>query len=158
MSIDPITADTLDELLQAILDQDDPRRAMNEWKQAFKLLQKTDLPAGRVGAIVGMRDAKGLAGLIDQLRDPAVAAAAAGPDAPDADTCRKALAAFRKRAKFTRLDDESKLGRGPFSKGGDVSLGAVTPPTEWPEAVWQELVRQGKLRYLGHGMYEVAKA
>jgi hypothetical protein len=144
----------LDELLAAIRGYDDPRRAAGEWKQAYRLLGNTPLPAGKVAGVVGMRDVAGLASLIDQLRDPAAAAPAA--DAPSEDTCRKALQAFRKRLSLTVLDEESKLGRGPLTKGG-TGMAAIVPPGEWPEPVWLELVRQGKLRYTGHGLYELAK-
>ncbi len=89
--------------------------------------------------------------LIEQLRAPEPAAPA---DVPDKDTCRKALKTFRKRLSLTVLDEESKLGRGPLSKGAADSA-AIVPPNEWPESVWQELVRQGKLRYIGHRLYEL---
>ncbi|MBL7134141.1 MAG: hypothetical protein ISS78_08585 [Phycisphaerae bacterium] len=67
------------------------------------------------------------------------------------------MKAFRKRVTVTRLDDESKLGRGPLSKGASSGSLAITPPIEWPDAVWRELVRQGKLRDAGHGLYELVK-
>jgi len=155
MSPDADTLDKLEEQLAAIRRYDDPRRAATEWKQVYRLLQATPLPAGRVNGVVGMRDVAGLETLLDQLRAPAAAPAA--EDAPDADTCRKALQAFRKRLSLTVLDEESKLGRSPLTKGSDASVAAIVPPTEWPGAVWQELVRQGKLRYIGHGFYELAK-
>ena len=31
----------------------------------------------------------------------------------------------------------------------------IPPPTPHPQAVWDELVRQGKLRRAGHGLYEL---
>jgi hypothetical protein len=154
MAGDPTTVAKLDELMTAIQGYDDPRRAGSQWKQVYRLLQNTDLPPGRVTGVVGMRDVPGLAALIDQLRAPAPPPAAA--DAPSEDTCRKAMHAFRKRLALTVLDEDSKLGRGPLSKGGGAAA-AIVPPNEWPEAVWQELVRQGKLRYIGHGFYELAK-
>ena len=155
MSPDAIDVTKLDELLAAIRGFDDPRRAAGEWKQVYRLLQKTDLPAAGVSSTVGMRDVARLVELIGQLRAPADAAPAA--DAPDAETCRRALRAFRKRASLTRLDDESKLGRGPLSKGAGADATAIVPPTEWPDSVWRELVRQGKLRDIGHGLYELGK-
>jgi hypothetical protein len=153
MTSDPTTLAKLDELLAALRGYDDPRRAAGEWKQVYKLLQKTDLPAGRVTGVVGMRDVAGLAALIDQLRAPAAAV-----EAPDAETCRKALQAFRKRLSLTVLDEQSKLGHSPLTKGADSGVpAALVPPKEWPESVWQELVRQGRLRYIGHGFYELPK-
>jgi len=144
----------LDELLAAIKTYDDPRRAAAEWKRVYAAFQKAGVEPRRFQAIVGMRNVVGLADLIEQFRTPD---AAPTEDIPDAETCKRALRTFRKRAKFTRLDDESKLGGGALTKGGDERLGAISPPVEFPDAVWAELVRQGKLRYLGDGMYELPK-
>ena len=65
-----------------------------------------------------------------------------------------ALKAFKKRLKLTALDEDSRLGRGPFS-GGPQGVFAITPPSQFPREVWEELVRQGKLRNSGHGLYEL---
>ena len=67
---------------------------------------------------------------------------------------KRALKAFKKRLKLTRADDESRLGYGPMSGGGGSSIVAITPPNQYPKAVWDELVRQGKLKFAGQGMYE----
>ena len=155
MTGDPTTLAALGKLLAAIRACDDPRRATDEWKQAYRLLQKTPLPADRVGDVVGMRDAAGLTALLDELQRPAVAAALA--DAPSKEVCARALQAFRKRFSLTVLDEESKLGRNPLTKGAKSTIAGIIPPSEWPEPVWQELVRQGKLRHVGHGFYEPAK-
>jgi hypothetical protein len=155
MSADPAILTGLDELVSAIRAFADPRRAGDQWKQAFKLLQKAGLPPGRINAVVGMRDPDALAELVDSLRAPAEEAAP-GDGAPDQATCRRALQAFRKRLALTVLDEESTLGRGPLSKGANASA-AIVPPREWPDEVWQELVRQGKLKCVGHGLYERVK-
>ena len=149
----PTTLTKLDELMAAIRGYDDPRRASGEWKQVYRLLQKTEIPHGRITGIVGMRDMPGLTAMIDQLRAPASADTA---DVPGEDICKRALRAFRKRSAMTILDEESKLGRGPLSKGSAADA-AIVPPKEWPKSVWEELVCQGKLRYIGHGFYELAK-
>ncbi len=157
MASDPTTLTTLtklDELMAAIGGYDDPRRAGAEWKQVFKLLQSTELPSGRVNGVVGMRDMAGLAEMIEQLRAPAPIDT---EDVPDPEICKKALRAFRKRLSLTVLDEQSKLGRSPLTKGSSKGLEAVVPPSEWPDAVWQELVRQGKLRYITQGLYALAK-
>mgnify|MGYP006969350983 CR=1 FL=1 len=70
---------------------------------------------------------------------------------------KKAYQAFKKRLKLTRLDDESRLGRGAMSGGGKSSIEAIQPPNQYPKAVWDALVQQGKLRYAGQGMYEIAR-
>lgn len=77
-------------------------------------------------------------------------------EAPLSEELKKALKAFRKRLKLTRLDYESRLGYGPMSKGGDSGITAIPPPNQFPAAVWDELVRQGKLKYVGQGLYELA--
>lgn len=68
---------------------------------------------------------------------------------------KKALKAFKKRLKLTRLDDESRVGHGPMSSGGKSGVVAIQPPNQYPRAVWQELVKQGKLRPSREGMYEL---
>lgn len=78
-----------------------------------------------------------------------------GGDIPP-EELKKAYKAFKKRLKLTRLDDESRLGRGAMSGGGKSSIQAIQPPHQYPKAVWDELVRQGRLRHVGHGLYEPA--
>jgi hypothetical protein len=80
---------------------------------------------------------------------------AALPSGPDSAQLKNALRAFKKRLKLTRLDDESRLGHGAMSSGGQSGIVAIPPPTRYPQAVWDELVRQGKLRRAGHGLYEL---
>jgi hypothetical protein len=69
---------------------------------------------------------------------------------------RTAMKAFKKRLKLTRLDDESRLGHGAMTSGGRSGIVAIAPPARYPQPVWDELVRQGKLRRAGHGLYELA--
>ena len=81
--------------------------------------------------------------------------AAPQPGTPDNDTLRDALKAFKKRLKLARLDDESSLGRGPMSSGKSSSIVAITPPHQYPRAVWDALVAQGRLKYAGQGLYQL---
>ena len=81
---------------------------------------------------------------------------AALPDGIDNAQLKNALKAFKKRLKLARLDDESRLGHGATSSGGRSGIVAIAPPTRYPQAVWGELVRQGKLRRAGQGLYELA--
>jgi len=69
---------------------------------------------------------------------------------------KSAMKAFKKRLKLTALDDDSRLGRGPFS-GGATGVFAIRPPDQFPQEVWKELHRQGKLRDSGNGLYELPK-
>ncbi len=71
------------------------------------------------------------------------------------DELKAALKAFKKRLKLTQLDDQSRIGRGPMSGGHTSGIMAITPPDQFPQAVWDELARQGKLKKAGSGMYEL---
>ena len=77
-------------------------------------------------------------------------------DSPTPEELRKALKAFKKRLKLARLDDESSLGHGPMSGGKSSGIVAVMPPNQYPKAVWGKLVDQGRLKYAGQGLYQLA--
>ncbi len=77
------------------------------------------------------------------------------PGTPTPEELKKAYKAFKKRLKLMRLDDESRIGGGPLSGGRSSEIIAITPPREFPQAVWDELVRQGKLKRAGQGNYEL---
>jgi hypothetical protein len=70
---------------------------------------------------------------------------------------KAAMKAFKKRLKLARLDDESRLGRGPMSSGGRSGIIAIVPPAQYPQEVWDELHRLGKLNRAGHGTYQLAE-
>jgi hypothetical protein len=80
-----------------------------------------------------------------------------GPETPSKEELKAAFKAFKRRLKLTRLDEESSIAGGPLSGGRGSAIVAITPPNEYPQAVWEELVRQGRLRRAGHGMYELAE-
>jgi hypothetical protein len=63
---------------------------------------------------------------------------------------KRALKAFKKKLKLARLDDESGLSRGGGKKSG---ITGITPPPGHPPGVWEELVKQGKLRREMGGTY-----
>ena len=74
---------------------------------------------------------------------------------PTAQDLKSAFKAFKKRLKVLRLDAESSIVGGPMSSGRPSAIVAITPPMEFPLAVWDELVRQGKLKRGGGGTYEL---
>ncbi len=74
---------------------------------------------------------------------------------PDPADVKRAMKAFRKRLKLTRLNEESKLGRNPLTSGKKSQVVAIMPPRQYPVEVWQELVRQGRLKDTGSGFYEL---
>ncbi len=73
--------------------------------------------------------------------------------APSAEVLKAAFNAFKKRLKFTQLDDASRIGRGPMSSGQKSTITGITPPDQYPREVWDALVKQGKLQHVGHGLY-----
>jgi hypothetical protein len=79
------------------------------------------------------------------------------PQSPTADELKKALKAFRKRLKLTQLDEDSRIAGGPLSSGSRARITAIMPPNQFPQAVWDELVRQGKLKRAGGGTYEIVE-
>jgi hypothetical protein len=79
------------------------------------------------------------------------------PDAPTPEQLKAAFKAFKKRLKLTQLDEESKIAGGPLSKGKGPEIVAITPPSQFPQAVWDELVKRGKLKSAGGGMYEIVE-
>ena len=81
---------------------------------------------------------------------------ASASGAPTPQELKQALKAFRKRLKLTQLDEESKLGGGPLSHNR-ARIVAITPPNQFAPAVWEELVKQGKLKKAGGGMYELVE-
>ena len=65
---------------------------------------------------------------------------------PEPQQLKAALKAFRKRLKLMQLDDQSRIGRSPMSGGRPSGIMGITPPDQFPAAVWEELAHQGKLR------------
>lgn len=80
---------------------------------------------------------------------------ASQPPAPSPRELKAALKAFKKRLKLTCLDDQSRIGVGPMSSGQQSAIVAITPPDQYPPAIWEELARQGKLKQSGNGMFEL---
>ena len=75
--------------------------------------------------------------------------------APSSDVLKAALKAFKKRLKLMQLDDASRIGRGPMSGGHGSSIAGITPPDQYPRAVWEALVEQGKLKRAGSNLYSL---
>jgi len=76
---------------------------------------------------------------------------------PSPQDLKMAMKAFKKRLKLMRLDEESKVGGGPMSGGRSSGIVAITPPDQYPQAVWDALVQQGRLKSVGQGLYELLK-
>ena len=81
----------------------------------------------------------------------------AAPEGLDPALLKRAMKAFRKRLKLTKLDEESKLGRSPLTGGKKSAIVAIMAPYGYDAEIWQELVKQGKLKDVGRGFYELAE-
>jgi hypothetical protein len=79
------------------------------------------------------------------------------PTPPTQKELRDAFKAFKKRLKVTQLDEDSKLSKRPTTSGGSLAIVAIEPPNQFGKAVWDELVKQGKLKKAGQGMYEIVE-
>ena len=89
--------------------------------------------------------------------DPTAAANPSPPASsqkPSPEELKAALKAFKKRLKVTQLDADSGFTKSPLS-GGRSQILSITPPNQYPRAVWDALVAEGKLKYAGQGMYEL---
>ena len=93
----------------------------------------------------------------DQAGSPSRAssdpAGAPGEQSIDPQVLKSAYNAFKKRWKLTRLDQESQIGRGPMSSGQKSTIAGIVPPDQFPTAVWEALVKQGRLKQAGRGFY-----
>ncbi len=77
------------------------------------------------------------------------------PGPPSKEQLKAAFKAFKKRLKLSQLDEDSRLGRNPLTGGQRTSIVAIVPPNQYPQEVWDELVRQGRLKRAGGGTYEI---
>jgi len=79
------------------------------------------------------------------------------PEQPTKEQLKAAMKAFKRRLKLTRLEEESQLTRRPVTSGRGSEIVAITPPYQFSQAVWDELVKLGKLKHTGDGMYEMVE-
>lgn len=173
---DTIMLTKLAELVSEIYLTEDPKKKNTLWKSAYAALQKTEANQVRVQNVIAMRNVEQLAKLVNELTigaksaaepvksdptlpsgsAPGTAGAPASPAAPaiDPETLKSAIRAFKKRLKLLRLDEESKITVRPMTHGGKSEVRCIIPPDSYPKAVWDELVKQGRLKYTGQGFYE----
>lgn len=97
--------------------------------------------------------------MADETPESTPAPAAPKPEVSSADqpippeTLKSAFNAFKKRWKIMKLDQESRIGRGPMSSGQRSAIAGIQPPDQFPRAVWDELARQGRIKRQGGGFY-----
>lgn len=141
------------------------------WREAFNLLKKLPVDQNRAANAVAGRNVTALATLVAELREaqqkaeeaatpgavPDAVHIASARDVTDEETLKAALKLFRRRFKFARLDEESKLGRSPIGGGHRLQAFAIEAPGDYPRVVWDELARRGELRYAGEGFYQLTE-
>ena len=137
------------------------------WGAAHKLLVKAGVPVASITPVIIGRDLTAFDQLVAGLKgeetpstEESSEASAPEEDAVPAEaipteTLRKAMKAFRRRLKLTKLDQESKLGVGPMSSGRTAEFESIIPPHEFPAAVWKALAADGRLEDTGRGFYKL---
>lgn len=120
------------------------------WAEARAALEATKAQEPEVARALEARDAVALRALVAEW--------ASGKrllPVPDREVLARAMKAYRKSLKVTRLDAESSIGGGPMSSGRQSNILGIRPPDRYPRTVWDELVRQGRLIGGRHGLYEL---
>ena len=120
------------------------------WAKAEAALAPSRALEPELAKVVDAKDAAALRAKVAEWADPK----ALLPE-PDRQLLKRALTAFKKSLKVTRLDEESHVGRGPMSGGRKSGIVGIAPPNRFPREVWDELVRQGRLVDARHGIYEL---
>jgi hypothetical protein len=120
------------------------------WTRAAEALAKTRPAEPELAGLVAARDAAALAGIVALWRSGKRPL----PE-QDREVLRRAMKAFRKSLKVTRLDAESSIGGGPMSSGRNSGIAGMRPPDRYPREVWEELAREKRLLSVGHGIYEL---
>lgn len=124
----------------------------DQWDEALSVYEATDWEDAALQEAFDLQDSEHMA---IRVRDWDSEGQPLPP--PDRAILKRALKAFRKRIKLQKLDDESKMGGGPFSGGRSSRIAAIQPPQQYPAEVWDELARRGRLRDEGDGFYDLAE-
>jgi hypothetical protein len=163
----------------------DPKETGRLWAKAKEFLAKTSANAPRVQKLLAEKNLEELARVVNELSgakqvaaprpegastesipapttDPASSnpqSAIPNPQSPPApiphETLKHALHAYKKRLKLTILNDESRLSPRVMTGGRKSEVVAIIPPDQFPKEVWDALAAEGKLKYSGHGFYEL---
>jgi hypothetical protein len=127
----------------------DPANAA-AWNKAQAALAPLRAQEPELAAVIDARDAAALSAIAAQWKSGARAL-----PTEDREVLKRAMTAFRKSLKITRLDSESSIAGGPMSSGRRSAIQGITPPPRYPREVWQELARQGRLIAAKQGIYEL---
>jgi hypothetical protein len=123
---------------------------LQAWAKAREALASTRAKEPEIAALLDAQDADGLHALLADW-----ASGKRHLPEQDREVLKRAMTAFRKTLKITRLDSESNVGGGPMSSGRHSAIVGITPPDRYGREVWDELVRQKRLLGGRHGVYEL---
>jgi hypothetical protein len=121
------------------------------WNHARHALEATRAQEPEIAHVLEARDLPALRALVEQWNSGKRLL-----PKPDREVLSRAMKAFRKSLKVTRLDAESSIGGGPMSGGRSSGIAGMRPPERYPREVWDELARQKRLISVGHGIFELA--
>jgi hypothetical protein len=131
--------------------QPDPANAA-VWEKASAALGAVRASDPDLAAAIDARDAKALRAIVELWF------AGKRPQPPqDQEILRRAMKAFHKTLKATLLDAESGIGGRGMSTGQASGIVGIQPPSRFTTEVWNQLVREGRLRGGRHGIYEFVK-
>jgi hypothetical protein len=120
------------------------------WEEARRVLAPTRAQEPQLAALIEARDLAALRARVEGW--------ASGKELlpkQDREVLSRAMKAFRKSLKVTRLDAESTIGGGPMSAGRHSGIAGMRPPERYGREVWDELARQKRLISVGHGIFEL---
>jgi len=129
--------------------QSDPADAA-VWSRAQAALGAARKSDPDLAAAIDAMDAKALRAIVELWH-----AHTRPLPAQDQEVLRRAMKAFEKSLRTTQLADESGLGGRGFSSGRESGIVGIQPPSRFTREVWNELVRQGRLRGGRSGVYEL---
>src|SRR5262245_12134624 len=120
------------------------------WGPARAALESTRAEEPELARVIDARDAAALAAIVEGWHSGKRLL-----PKQDREVLSRAMKAFRKSLKITRLDAESSIAGGPMSAGRHSGIQGMRPPERYPREVWDELARQGRLISVGHGIFEL---
>ncbi len=162
----------------------DPKRSGTQWKILHTTLKKAPCDQMRLARYIAERNVEAMRGLLEEIAKAPppqpraqyggsmAATGEAGSqrpasqpmimvraEKPTPQQLKTALAAFKKRLKLTKLDQESRIGRSPLTGGSKSNIVAILPPAPhlYPRIYWEELEKQGQIRNTGGGFYELVE-
>jgi hypothetical protein len=129
--------------------QNDPVDAAT-WAKAVEALGATRKTDPDVAAAIDAKDAQALRAIVERWH-----AHERPLPAQDQEVLRRAMKVFEKSLRTTQLADESGLGGRGLTSGRQSGIVGIQPPSRFTREVWNELVRQGRLRGGRAGVYEL---